>query len=149
MIEERLAGTWQLVGFEVNYPDGKTEYPYDREPAGLLVYDRQGWMSVQIMRPGIEQFKVDDRWLGSPEEMQAAFNGYVAYYGRYTVDVKTSRVTHHVEGSVFPNYIGTKMVRLFEFQNDCLELSTPPMAFGGEAGTGRLTWVRLPDQDTD
>lgn len=145
-MKEHLIGMWQLADYKVTYLDGKTMHPYGPQAAGLLVYDPQGWMAVQIMRPGIARFEVDDRWMGTSEEVQAAFNGYQAYFGRYTIDNEAKIVTHHVAGSTFPNYIDKKQARHFEFQDDCLVLSTPPMAFGGKTGTGRMIWQRLSDQ---
>ena len=141
-MQEALKGTWRLVSYEVNHPDGKIIYPYGKEAMGLLIYDGQGNMSVHIMLPDRPNFAVNDRWLGTPDEVQAAFNGYIAYYGRYSIDAQQGTVTHHVDGSVFPNYIGKKLVRKFDVSGDILVLSTPPMAFGGMAGVGRLTWVR-------
>lgn len=143
LIKERFTGAWRLAGYALNQPDGKVTYPYGEETAGLLMYDAQGHMSVQIMKPGVARFSIDDRWMGTPEEVKAAFDAYIAYYGQYTVDEEAKTVTHHVDGSVFPNYVGKKLVRMFELSADCLILSTPPMSFGGAAATARLTWLRL------
>jgi hypothetical protein len=141
-MKEQFVGTWQMEAFEVNFLDGETLYPYGREPQGRLMYDGLGNMAVQIMRPGIAPFAVYDRWMGTPEEVRAAFHGYLAYYGSYTVNIEEKTVSHHMSGSVFPNYIGDTSVRSFEFSGERLTLSTPPMPFGGAEGTARLIWVR-------
>jgi hypothetical protein len=142
-MEEHFAGAWKLAVYELSSSDGESTFPYGKNPSGILMYDRLGNMAVQIMRPGITPFAINDRWMGTTDEMKTAFEGYIAYYGRYAVDVKKGTVTHHVAGSVFPNYIGRKLIRMFEFIDDNLVLSTPSMDFGGSAGIGRLTWVRL------
>ena len=144
-MEEQFVGTWQMAAFDVSFSDRETLYPYGQEPQGMLMYDRLGNMAVQIMRPGIAPFAIYDRWMGTPEEVLAAFNGYLAYYGSYTVNVEEKSVSHHMSGSVFPNYIGDTSVRSFEFLGNTLVLSTPPMPFGGAAGSGTLTWVRVTD----
>ena len=47
---EGLVGTWRLVRLETLRQDGQVIYPfYGRHPEGLLIYDRSGWMSVQIV----------------------------------------------------------------------------------------------------
>jgi hypothetical protein len=46
----KFVGTWKLVSFEELLPDGRVTYPYGEEPAGLLIYDAAGHMSVQVMR---------------------------------------------------------------------------------------------------
>ena len=132
-----------MEAFEISFSDGEMLYPYGQEPQGRLMYDRQGHMAVQIMRPGIVPFAVYDRWMGTPEEVRTAFNGYLAYYGIYTIDAAEKTITHHIRGSVFPNYIGDAVVRAYAFSGDRLTLSTPPMPFGGKKGTGRLVWLRV------
>ena len=47
---EALAGAWRLVSVETIRPGGEIIYPfYGKHPAGLLIYDRSGWMSVEIV----------------------------------------------------------------------------------------------------
>ena len=52
-------------------------------------------------------------------------------------------VTHHLEGSLFPNWVGTDLKRFFEFSGNQLKLSTLPMPMGGQQVTGVLLWERL------
>jgi len=142
-MEERFTGAWRLESYEVTGADGEVTHPFGEKPEGMIVYDGQGHMSVHIMRQGVPPFAVDDRWMGTDGEVRAAFEGYTAYYGRYSVEADKGEVTHHVAGSVFPNYIGRKLVRRYEFSGDKLTLSTPPMSFGGKEGLARLVWVRM------
>ena len=48
--------------------------------------------------------------------------GYDSYFGRYTVDEKAGTVTHHVEGSLFPEDLGQDWVRPFTLEGDRLTL---------------------------
>ena len=48
--------------------------------------------------------------------------GYDSYFGRFTVDEKAGTVTHHVEGSLFPEDLGDDWVRPFTLQGDTLTL---------------------------
>ncbi len=45
-----LVGAWKLNSIETIRPDGSIVYPYyGTHPEGLIVYDANGWMSVQIV----------------------------------------------------------------------------------------------------
>ena len=49
-VVDQLVGAWRLVSVETTRSNGEVIYPfYGRHPEGLLVYDRSGWMSVQIV----------------------------------------------------------------------------------------------------
>ena len=69
--------------------------------------------------------------------------GYIAYYGTYTIDRSRGVVTHHVEGGLFPNWVGGIQVRQFRLEGDRLTLTPPPIRFGGEETTTVLVWERL------
>jgi lipocalin-like protein len=49
--------------------------------------------------------------LSSPEHTLTAYAAYDAYFGTYTVDAKKHAVTHHVEGSLAPDYTDTDQPR--------------------------------------
>ena len=44
-----------------------------------------------------------------PAERAAAFGTYIAYFGAYTIDVDKRTVTHHVEGAMNPNMVGSDL----------------------------------------
>ena len=47
---DELVGAWRLVSVETKRPNGEVIYPfYGRHPEGSLIYDRSGYMSVQIV----------------------------------------------------------------------------------------------------
>ena len=48
--------------------------------------------------------------------------GYDSYFGHYTVDEKAGTVTHHVEGSLYPEDLGSDWVRPFTLDGDKLTL---------------------------
>jgi len=108
----------------------------------MIMYDTNGHMSAQIMRPDRPAFASGDQLEGTPMEIKSAFEGFVAYYGVYEVNQEDGAVTHHVEGSLFPNWVGSAQRRFFEFSGNRLTLSTPPILAGGQQVTGVLTWER-------
>jgi len=119
---ERFLGAWRLVAFEEDGPNGQTVYPYGPAPAGLLVYDQSGWMSVQIMRCDRARLSPGD-WQSIPaEEIKSAVDGFTAFFGRFEVDETSQTVTHHVEGHVLPDSVGKSLRREFTFTDDLLIL---------------------------
>jgi hypothetical protein len=106
------------------------------------MYDAAGNMSVHIMRRDRPRFAVADRLGGTPEQIQAAFRGYLAYFGTYTVDEEKRAVTHHIEGCLLPNWVGVDQVRFFELSDNRLTLRTPPLMIGGAEAVGHIVWER-------
>jgi hypothetical protein len=109
----------------------------------MLVYDGSGSFSGQIMTRGRPYFATGNLLKGSDDEVRAAFEGYVAYYGRYTLDEGEGLMIHEVDGSFFPNWIGDRQIRKFEFTQDGrLELSTLPIKGSRADLTVVLLWQR-------
>ena len=93
---------------EGQWSDGRVTQPYGEEPRGLLMYDGRGSFSGQIMARGRPDFATGNLLKGTADEVRAAFEGYVAYYGSYTLDESGELMIHQVEGSFLPNWIGER-----------------------------------------
>ncbi len=128
-------GTWKLISFEVRSSRGNVMYPLGKDPYGMLMFDSIGNMSALAMRRDRPKFASNDSMKGTPEEIKAAFEGLIAYCGTYEVNEEKRINTHHIEGSWFPNLVGTDQVRFFEYSNDQLRLYTPPIPAGDEQVT--------------
>ena len=139
---DAFAGTWSLASWEARTPEGQILRPFGERPAGQIMYDGRGNMMVQLMRTDRPRFASDDPLAGTASEMQAAFQGFFAYYGGYTVQAADSTVTHLLVGSSFPNWIGTDQARRFSFNGDTLLLSTPLVLAQGATALHTLRWVR-------
>lgn len=135
-----IIGTWRLVAYEVRSESGALAYPLGRDLAGYLIYTADGHMSATLMRPGRPKFAAGDLLGGTAEEKVAAADGYVAYCGTYRLEGAT--VVHHVELSLFPNWIGGDQERSLGREGDRLVVSTPPMLLQGERRVSRLVWER-------
>lgn len=138
----QLTGVWRLVSSQFRTSSGTVIYPLGEDALGQAIFTESGYMSGQLMRQDRPAFASGDQASGTAEEIQAALQGYVAYYGPCEVDVEQKKLTTHVEGSMYPNWVGTDQVRLYELSADQLILKTTPMAFGEEEFTGVLTWER-------
>ena len=143
-VADHFTGTWRLLACEGRWSDGRITLPYGEEPGGMLVYDGRGSFSGQIMTRKRPAFATGNLLKGSDAEVRAAFEGYVAYYGSYTVDESEGLMIHQVEGSFFPNWIGERQIRKFEFAEDGrLELSTLPIRGARADLTVVLLWERV------
>lgn len=111
-IAQQFVGTWRLVTLEV---DGKPDPRFGLHPIGQIYYDATGHMAAQIM-PDRPRPSWPSNTLPTPEQAKDAVTGYVAYFGRYTIDEHAGTVSHHREGSLNLNVID--LVRRYEFSTD-------------------------------
>lgn len=129
-----FVGTWLLMSQRTHFPDGRIEPSRGDTPRGMLVYDAAGNMSVQLMRTDQDAGRFHDL-----RDVETALDGYLGYFGRYTVDAAGGVVTHHVMGASYPDYIGATLKRLFALEGDMLTLRA-----AAEDGSSRvLVWRRV------
>lgn len=103
--KERLIGAWRLASMAG--PDGKP--PTAGVPAGMLIYTRDGHMSVQLMYPKSASALTNEYVL----------NGYEASFGSFDINEATHTVTHHVQGSNTGDVlIGKGLPRIYQFRTD-------------------------------
>jgi hypothetical protein len=121
--QEHLLGAWKFLSMKATRPNCEVIHPYGENLYGMLVYTASGHMSFLGMRRDRQQFASDDPFEGTPKEIQAAFEEFDAYCGTYEVDEKKRTVTHHVEGSRLPGWVGTDQVRHFRLSGNRLILT--------------------------
>lgn len=143
MAHKSFVGTWKLLSLELQRSVGETTYPFGQDAEGFLFYDDDGNFAVQIARSDRPPFASGDMQTGTEEEVQQAYQGYIAYFGRYDVNEAGGYVTHRVSQSLFPNWKGDAQQRYFKRSGDTLTLRTLPLLFGGEEATGVLVWERV------
>lgn len=142
-MKEKFFGLWNLVAANFYKQDGSVVKLYGENPEGLFVYDKDGTMAVQIMlreRPALPQGRNAENAL---EDYLKILSGYIAYFGTYEVDETLCRVIHHVRGSLIPNWVGTDLVRHYEFAGNRLFLRFPPTHLRGEIMSGELVWEKM------
>jgi hypothetical protein len=145
---DALVGAWRLVSWETRAADGQVTYPMGADALGYVLYIGDGRFSVTISRAGRAGFAAGDLLGGTIEEQARAVEGFVAYAGRYSFH--GDRVIHHVELSLFPNWVGTDQERWVELAGDRLTLSASPLLLGGKRQVPRLVWERVdPVPDID
>ncbi len=145
MYIEQLVGTWKLASseFKYNYSDGQVVYPLGRDAIGLLIYTSNNYMSAHLMQPDRPLFDSGKPNRGTPQEIEAAFQGYISYYGTYEVNTEQGCIIHHVKGSYFPNWVGQDLIRFFQFSGNRLTLTSTPIPVGNKQMTAHLIWERV------
>jgi hypothetical protein len=139
-IEDRLVGTYKLILLETRKSSGEVvPGPLGDKPNGILIYNNKGFMCANVMRT--DRPKVASR---DPQDIMKAFDGYVGYCGRYSVNEKERTVTHHITIGSIPDWIGDQK-RFFELSGKQLTLRTGPIIYGGqtESMENRLIWERM------
>ena len=140
-----LVGGWRLRTWVAIADDGSETRPMGDVPDGLLTYSADGTVIGIMASSGRPPFQADDVTGGSDAERAAAFATFIAYGGRYELTGDT--VTHAVETSLFPNWVGTRQVRRWELDvtGRQLTLTSPPLTLGGATRVQRLVWERIGD----
>lgn len=142
-LRERLVGAWRLVSYEIRPRDGGTiTYPLGRDARGWILYTPDGYMSAQLMAAGRPPYADGDLQGGSVEERAAAAHGYIAYSGPFNVD-DDGTLTHEMDVSLYPNWIGNVQQRVVSLDGDRLQLgTTAPIRIGGREVEPVLVWAR-------
>lgn len=147
-LRDQLPGAWRLLSIETIKPNGEVIYPfYGKRPEGLLVYDKSGWMSVQIVsdpKPTVPAADSREEFLAAPADQKTkAIDGYYAYFGTWTVDAAKGTVTHHIEQSLYPAERGENGTRHVVLEGDRLTLTAKTHEMG-EEHERKLVWQRIP-----
>lgn len=135
-----LFGTWNLLSWEIRSSEGAVTYPIGGNPTGVLSYDEAGRMAVQVMQSDRVLSQSADPFGAAADEIVAAWMGFLSYAGRYDHDPDAKRVIHHVEICSFPNWVGSRQERFYDFDDGLLLLSTPPLSLGGDSAVSTLIW---------
>jgi hypothetical protein len=126
-----VVGTWTVVSA------GDT---YSSTPKGSLIFTENGRYSLQLLRPDLPKYASNNRTSGTAAEYKATVEGSLSYFGTYSVD--GTDLILHIEGSTFPNWIGTdqKRVNLSVTGDELKYTNTAPSGGGGAAP---LVWRRV------
>jgi Lipocalin-like domain len=95
-------------------PEAKPPGPDGRSisvahPVGMLIYTRDGHMSVQLM------YQKSDKALSN----EYVLHGYEASFGSYDINQTTDTLTHHVQGSITREMpVGKDLPRLYKITPD-------------------------------
>ncbi|MCB0210933.1 MAG: lipocalin-like domain-containing protein [Anaerolineae bacterium] len=122
--------------------DKPVMYPHGQNARGYIMYNEQGYMSAHVMnanRPHL--VTADDIFQASVQEKAQATHTYLSYAGPYTI--QADQVIHQPTLSLFPNFVGTDLVRIIKLTDTQLTLSTRPVKAMGVLVTAVIVWERL------
>jgi len=121
--------------------DGQVTDPWGKNTVGYIMYNEDGYMSVSVMSANRSKFISGDMKGGTTEEKAAAAGTYISYCGKY--EIQGDAIIHHIELSLFPNWVAVGQKRIFKLEDNKLSLSTSPALVDGVEQTFRLVWERV------
>lgn len=129
-ITKLIVGTWRLVHSISINSDGNKEYPYGEDAIGYITYSDTGVMTVQISRKSRNGVK----------DCSRLKHDYLAYFGRYEIDIEKQVVRHFVGGQLFPGEHPEVLERKYRFDGDLMSLKPVD-------GTNReILWQRVQEE---
>jgi hypothetical protein len=102
------------------------------------MYDQGGRMSAQLVRRDQARFSSEDWQQATVVERATAWMGYFGYFGTYTIDESSNAVVHQIEGSWFPNLVGTQQLRYYRLRENQLLLDADTAW-----GQVRIVWEKI------
>lgn len=143
-----LIGTWKLIKWTVEMEGGRVIRPFRGKSTGLLTYTDEGRMVASLMRTDREVIGTRSFAEAKAFERATAAAGYLSYAGSY--EVIGDEVHHHVELSLFPDWVGGTQVRHIEWIENSngttdLELSATH-APNERSAVNRLRWHRIGEE---
>jgi Lipocalin-like domain len=141
-----IFGIWRLISFSAQgEQDQGPHFPLGEDADGFLIYTRDGYMSVQMMRRGRAFYDQPDILGGTTEQSAAAARGYVAYCGPFEIDA--SGLVHHlVVVSLLPNWLEGVQLRRPDLKGDHLTMHAQYQVDTATV-TSILRWKRVTAHD--
>lgn len=130
-LHSRLVGTWRFVTTHLQREDGEKIELYGPSPNGIVIFTPDGHFVLINMRPDRPRFASGNTAQATDAENRAAMQGFVGYFGTYSVDEPRGTYTITIQGSSFPNYEGTGQQRQFTIADDTLSFINPSPTVGG------------------
>jgi hypothetical protein len=133
-LRDKLTGTWKAISWESVRSNGQLLNIWmGLHPSGLIIYQPNGYMAVQIMADPRPTFAQNPATTPPPyDEFRNAFFGYYGYWGTYTINEAGNGVVHHVQGSERPGEVGRNYQRSVLIDGTKLVITTPCCYKAGE-----------------
>ena len=140
---EQLHGCWLLTRWDYTVDGTFRGFPMGEDAKGQIMYAADGHMSAILMHADRPRSQASQFHQSSAGEREVAALGYVSYGGTWVLSDET--VTHQVAFALFPNWIGTDLVRTVAWEGARLVLTgLPETSPSGKVVINRLFWERAP-----
>ena len=123
-LRNQLLGTWQLVSSVIRFEDGEVRDQLGHSPSGFLIYTAEGYVCAVLGASNRPMLATNDPGAATNAEFASEASSFLAYCGRFTVNDETQTVTHGMEVSLFPNWVGHSENRAVRFAGEQLVLLT-------------------------
>jgi Lipocalin-like domain len=131
---KELLGSWIFVSAQDVKPDGSKVDPWGPNAKGAAMFDANGRFTFMIMRSDLPKFASNNRAQATAEEGKAVAEGMIAFYGTYTINESDKTLTTRIEGSSYPNLIGSEQRRtITSLTADELRYTNPTTSTGTKA----------------
>ncbi len=138
-----LVGEWQLESLVDVTNDRELGYPYGKNPVGFLIITKSGLWSAVLMNSDRGSLTTQSKWNSTMKEKAIAADTYSSYCGPY--DVKGTEITIHVKASLFPDWTGKDLQRIYSLNGDTLTIETY-LNKGNSVTHNRVKWKRISSQ---
>jgi hypothetical protein len=140
-----LIGSWKLIDWTVEMQGERVVKPFRGRATGVLTYTDEGRMVASLMRTDRTPMGTRSFAEAKALERASAAAGYLSYAG--TFEIIGDEVHHHVDLSLFPDWVGGTQIRHIEWITNedgtvDLELSTAH-APEERSAVNRLRWYRI------
>ena len=133
-LKDQLMGTWTLVSNVEKYQDGTEKSTFGPQGKGLLILDRNGWFSFQLI--GGERPKQT----GRPDN---PIGPAITYFGTYSVNEGDKSLVYKVQGSTNPSFEGTEQkATISSIKGDDMTYVRAPLPSSQGPFVPTLTWKR-------
>lgn len=139
-IISRITGTWELISIFYKDNNNNKIDLYGANPRGILIYDKNGYMSAHLGASDRSWFKDKD-----PEDNSykiASHDSFMAYYGKY-YEKEPGTIIHKVEGSLKPWWEGMELIRYAVLEENTLYIYTPETEIDGMKTKIEVFWTKL------
>ena len=143
-----FVGVWNLASFTEHAGSAGVFIPLGMGAVGFLIYTADGFVSAQLMRRDRKAFGANPWAANQSGDRADLTKDYIAYCGRYEVDVEKAEVVHFPIVALVPNLIDQKQRRSFTFKDKTLTLVIMQNDPDGGVIESRLVWTRDPNEMT-
>ena len=139
---EDLIGTWKIESCEARYLDGRIgPHPVGEGARGYILYNPDGYMSLEIMAERRLPFNEQDPFAATEEEYLSAYRSHLSYSGTFAI--RGEEIIHAIEVSSYPNFIGECINRHVRIEEDRQYQTTQPFFIHGESQTIHFELIRV------
>ena len=151
MTTHDLIGSWRLVDWTVRMNGGREVRPFGGKATGVITYTDEGRMVATLMRTDRPSIGTKSFNEATAMERASAAAGYLSYAGTY--DIIGDEVHHHVDLSLFPDWVGGTQIRHIDWlPNDdgTVDLELSDLGVDNHrTATIHLRWHRVTEERTD